>query len=36
MTFLDVARAMGADAALGKPFTSRDLLEAVERLLPAG
>jgi CheY-like chemotaxis protein len=36
MTFLDVARAMGADAALAKPFTSRDLLEVVERLLPAG
>jgi CheY-like chemotaxis protein len=36
MTFLDVARAMGADATLAKPFTPRDLLDAVARLLPAG
>src|ERR1700682_1222919 len=36
MTFLDVARAMGADAALAKPFSQHDLLDAVERLLAAG
>jgi CheY-like chemotaxis protein len=36
MAFLDVARVMGADATLAKPFSPRDLLDAVERLLPAG
>jgi CheY-like chemotaxis protein len=35
-SFLNVARAMGADAALAKPFRPRELIEAVARLLPTG
>lgn len=34
MMFLDVARAVGADATLAKPFRPADLIDLVERLLP--
>lgn len=33
MDFLDMARQLGADAALQKPFRRAELLEVVERLL---
>jgi CheY-like chemotaxis protein len=33
LDFLDMARALGADAALAKPFRRSELLEMVERLL---
>jgi len=35
LMFLDVARAFGADVALAKPFKPQELIEAIDRLLPA-
>lgn len=35
LNILDMAKRIGADAALGKPFTPSELLDAVERLLRA-
>lgn len=36
LMYLDMARALGADATLAKPFRPAQLLEAVEQLLPGG
>jgi len=33
MMFLDLARKLGADVAIAKPFRERDLVESVSRLL---